>query len=127
MQDELLYPLVSVPPRTITLPKLSYDIPMVSSFLHLQHTQTARVHTSQRNSTSTARRPCPQKWKIFSAQIQSTVVVHLKKVDQKRRFPHSIVIKALNKQNKERILKTTRVNSQVDYKDKPKESHSTTQ
>lgn len=71
--------------------------------------------------------PAHKKWKIFSAQIQSTVVVLLKKVDQKRRFSHSIVIKALNKQNKERILKTTRVNSQVDYKDKPKKSHSTTQ
>lgn len=86
-----------------------------------------QLKTSQKNSTSIACRPCPQKWKIFSAQIQSTVVVHLKKVDQKRRFPHSIVIKALKKQNKERILKATRVNSQVDYKDKPKESHSTTQ
>lgn len=59
----------------------------------------------------------------YSPQLLYT----LTKVDQKRRFPHSIVIKALNKQNKERILKTTRVNSQVDYKDKPKESHSTTQ
>jgi hypothetical protein len=41
------------------------------------------------------------------------------KWDQKRKCPHHIIIKALNAQNKKRILKAKRENGQVTYKGRP--------
>jgi hypothetical protein len=38
------------------------------------------------------------------------------RLEQKRKFSHHIVLKTLNVQNKERILKAARENSQVTYK-----------
>jgi hypothetical protein len=41
------------------------------------------------------------------------------RIDQKRNFPHYIIIKAPNVQNKERILKAARENCQVTYEGRP--------
>jgi hypothetical protein len=40
-------------------------------------------------------------------------------LDQKRNYPHHIIIKTPNAQNKERILKAVREKGQIKYEDRP--------
>ena len=40
-------------------------------------------------------------------------------LDQKKRFPHHIIIKALNTQNKERILRAAKEKGQVTFRGRP--------
>jgi hypothetical protein len=47
--------------------------------------------------------------------------------DQKRKCSHHIIIKMLNAQSKERILKDEREKSQVTYKGRPIRIHQTSQ
>ena len=54
----------------------------------------------------------------MSINIQETYKTP-NRLDQKSKFPHHIIIKTLNAQNKDRILKAAREKDQVTYKGRP--------